>query len=118
MFSPVPCKVCGAEASFIGSKAGKFKLQDFHFHHCPACQFTFVANPWTDYAAIYDEKYYRGDGPDPWIDYVFELEAPERTVRIYEWEGILKAVDSCIGARSEARWLDFGCGNGGLVRYL
>ena len=116
--SPVPCKVCGATAAFIGSKTGSFKAQAFHFHHCDACQFTFVANPWTDYAAVYNEAYYRGQGPDPWIDYVFELQEPERTVRVYEWRGILEAVQSCVPVDAQTRWLDFGCGNGGLVRYL
>lgn len=113
-----PCKVCGAAAGFVGSKLGKFKVQDFHFYHCESCRFTFVGNPWTDYAAVYNEGYYRGQGPDPWIDYVFELEEPKRTVRIYEWRGILEVVRSCVRVTAQTRWLDFGCGNGGLVRYL
>ncbi len=92
--------------------------REFHFHHCDACAFTFVANPWTDYAEVYDEAYYRGQGADPWIDYVFELEHPERTVRIHEWRGILEAVQSCVPVTAQTHWLDFGCGNGGLVRHL
>ena len=110
--------MCGASAAFIGVKTGHFQARDFHFHHCDACAFTFVANPWTDYAEVYNEAYYRGQGADPWIDYVFELEHPERTVRIYEWRGILEAVQACVPVTVQTRWLDFGCGNGGLVRHL
>ena len=110
--------MCGAGAAFIGSKTGKFLEREFHFHQCGDCFFTFVANPWTDYAALYGEAYYRGQGPDPWIDYVFELEQPGRTVRIHEWRGILEVVQSCVPVTAETRWLDFGCGNGGLVRHL
>ena len=78
----------------------------------------FVANPWTDYAKNYDEGYYRGEGADPWIDYVYELEHPEATVRQYEWRGIQRLVDHLCPLTAETQWLDFGCGNGGLVRYV
>jgi cyclopropane fatty-acyl-phospholipid synthase-like methyltransferase len=78
----------------------------------------FVANPWTDYAKNYDEGYYRGGGADPWIDYVYELEHPEATVRQYEWRGIQRLVDHLCPLTAETQWLDFGCGNGGLVRYV
>jgi cyclopropane fatty-acyl-phospholipid synthase-like methyltransferase len=77
-----------------------------------------VANPWTDYERIYSEDYYSGKGADPLVDYRFELEHPERTIRIYEWRGIVRAVRSIRQVTAESRWLDFGCGNGGLVRYL
>ncbi|MFN0106809.1 MAG: class I SAM-dependent methyltransferase [Bryobacteraceae bacterium] len=112
------CKICGAPAALIGSKKGAHRDRVFHFHRCESCGFTFVANPWTDYAQIYNEAYYRGHGPDPWIDYVFELEHPERTVRIYEWTGILQVVQQLTKVSTETKWLDFGCGNGGLVRHV
>ena len=39
-----------------------------------------------------------------------------RTIRAYEWRGITRAVQSLTSDRN-IRWLDFGCGLGGLVRY-
>lgn len=112
------CKICGAEAVPIGSKMGTHHKQLFCFERCESCGFTFVANPWTDYAQIYNEAYYRGQGPDPWIDYVFELEHPESTIRIHEWQGILEVVQQLTKVSPQTKWLDFGCGNGGLVRHV
>lgn len=71
-----------------------------------------------DYATIYSADYYSGRGADPLVDYVFELEHPELTIRFYEWRGIVRAVGSLYGLHASARWLDYGCGNGGLVRYV
>jgi SAM-dependent methyltransferase len=48
---------------------------------------------------------------------MFELHNPNKTVRQYEWRGIVEAVRSCIALGPDVRWLDFGCGNGGLVRH-
>lgn len=112
------CKICGTEAPFIGIKRGAFRPQDFTVFRCPSCGFAFLGNPWLDYKQIYNERYYRGEGADPLVDYVFELEEPEKTIRQYEWEGILQVVNSCVALDNETRWLDFGCGNGGLVRYV
>jgi SAM-dependent methyltransferase len=71
--------------------------------------------PWTDYAQIYDETYYEGRGSDPSVDYAYEFEHPERTIRLYEWRGLTQAVAQL--RPPPARWLDYGCGNGGLVRH-
>jgi SAM-dependent methyltransferase len=71
----------------------------------------------TDRADIYSDDYYAGRGADPWVDYVFELEHPEQTIRVYEWRGILETVKSLVPLDASTRWLDFSCGNGGLVRY-
>ena len=115
---PMNCKICGTPAEQVGSKMGKYRRQLFRFEECKNCRFTFVANPCTDYADIYNEAYYRGQGPDPLIDYVFELEHPEQSVRIHEWRGILQVVQELTKVSSETKWLDFGCGNGGLVRHV
>lgn len=112
-----PCKICGSETNDIGSKRGSFRPELFRFRRCPACGFTFVSNPWTNYEEIYSEDYFAGKGADPWVDYVFELEHPDETIRIYEWRGILEAVRSLVSLTANTRWLDFSCGNGGLVRY-
>jgi SAM-dependent methyltransferase len=78
-----------------------------------------VLDPWLDYAQIYDERYYDGEGADPLVDYRFELDQPERTIRRYEWAGIATLVAELTGgADAQRRWLDFGAGNGCLVRHL
>jgi cyclopropane fatty-acyl-phospholipid synthase-like methyltransferase len=74
-----------------------------------------VESPRTDYEAIYSEAYYRGEGADPLVDYVYEREHPERTIRRYEWRGISRIVTSLVTPSPDLRWLDFGCGMGGLV---
>ncbi len=115
--SPV-CPICSGPTQPAGAKRGKCIRTEFKFRFCPQCHFTFVENPCTDYAAIYDENYYRGKGADPLLDYVNELEHPEATVREYEWRGLLRAVRSLVPLNAETQWLDFGCGNGGQVRYV
>ena len=52
------------------------------------------------------------------VDYRFELDCPNHTIRVYEWAGIAKYINELLGDLDGLRWLDFGCGNGGLVRYL
>jgi SAM-dependent methyltransferase len=112
------CKICSSQAVLVGVKRGKLKKEtEFTLFQCDECGFAFIGNPWTDYEEIYCENYYRGRGADPLVDYVFEMESPDRTIRKYEWQGILTAVQSCVTLTPETRWLDFGCGNGGLVRY-
>lgn len=113
----LPCKICGVEASFVGSKQGKHRREAFNLYQCRNCGFAFIGNPWLDYKEIYSEAYYRGQGADPLVDYVFELEHPEATVRQHEWNGIVEAVRNFMPLQPQTRWLDFGCGNGGLVRY-
>ena len=61
--------------------------------------------------------YYAGAGADPLVDYVGEIEYPAETIRIYEWRGLMSVVAALVPLRPETRWLDFGCGTGGLVRH-
>jgi SAM-dependent methyltransferase len=112
------CRVCGTPAAKIGCVRGNFTQRDFELRRCDACGFAFIADPWTDFPAIYDERYYAGRGADPLVDYRFELEHPQRSVRRYEWRGVTRLVSGLRGGLDRARWLDFGCGNGGLVRYV
>ncbi len=113
----LPCKVCSSSAQFIGSRRGKFKRELFRLFRCDNCGFAFVGNPWLDYKEIYSAAYYKGEGADALVDYSFELEEPRQTIRQYEWRGILQLVSCCFPLSATTRWLDFGCGNGGLVRY-
>jgi len=118
MSDEVGCRVCGHPTVPIGSKPGVLTTALFFLRRCAHCGFAFVANPCENYAAIYDERYYRGEGADPLVHYLFELEHPESTVRQLEWQGILEVVRSLRPLDRRSRWLDYGCGNGGLVRHL
>jgi SAM-dependent methyltransferase len=111
-----PCPICRAATASAGEKRGHRTGRAFALHRCVACGFGFVVEPWTDYAQIYDDAYYEGRGSDPWVDYVYEFEQPERTVRRYEWRGLSRAIAGLRAA--PARWLDYGCGTGGLVRHV
>jgi SAM-dependent methyltransferase len=113
----VPCRICRAPTRNAGEKLGRLRREPYQLRQCDACGFGFVSDPNEDYARIYDEAYYRGNGADPAVDYVDELEHPAETVRIYEWGGIEKLVGSLVDVKA-TRWLDYGCGNGGLVRFL
>jgi len=70
-----------------------------------------------DYAEVYSSDYYNGRGADPLVDYVFELEFPGKTIRLHEWQGIQQVIASLHNFDLSTNWLDFGCGNGGLVRH-
>jgi SAM-dependent methyltransferase len=111
------CPVCSSATKPIGDKPAAFSGRTYTLRRCPTCGFAFVANPWTEYDRIYDRDYYAGRGADPHVDYAFEVEHPDETVRGYEWRGIVDAVAALVPLSPETRWLDFGCGHGGLVRY-
>lgn len=112
------CRICSSDTQAVGSVYGSFSEQYYELRHCPVCRFSFVANPLLDFARIYDKNYYQGEGADPYVDYVFELEHPNLTVRGYEWRGLLTLVRSLVTLNATTRWLDFGCGNGGFVRFV
>jgi SAM-dependent methyltransferase len=112
------CKLCGAPTEPAGEVTGDFSGRTFHLRRCPVCTFAFIADPWTDYDEIYSDAYYAGEGPDPLVDYHFEMEHADRTIRRYEWRGIAVRVASLIPVGPQTRWLDYGCGTGGLITYL
>jgi SAM-dependent methyltransferase len=111
------CRICGGATDALGEKLGHVAQRTFVLVRCRSCQFAFVENPWLDFATIYDAAYYEGRGADPLVDYHFELAHPDRTVRKYEWAGIVEVVGRLAKLGAETRWLDYGCGNGGLVRH-
>jgi len=102
----------------MGQVRGRVAGREFTVVRCAACGFGAIADPWTDFARIYDDAYYAGQGADPLVDYAFELAHPARTIRRWEWEGIARVVRSLGEGAPGSRWLDFGCGNGGLVRHV
>jgi SAM-dependent methyltransferase len=110
------CAVCGSPTAVTGSVHSSFSHRSFELAHCATCRYSFIVDPRTDYEALYDEDYYRGKGADPTIDYERELVDPS-TLRAYEWRAILEIVQHLRAGITDVRWLDFGCGLGGLVRY-
>lgn len=111
------CAICSGPTEPAGEKRGRFRPEPYRLRRCRGCGYGFVANPCEEYARIYDEAYYDGRGADPAVAYIDELEHPDETIRGYEWAGIERAVGSLVDLH-RARWLDYGCGNGGLVRFL
>jgi SAM-dependent methyltransferase len=112
-----PCKICGAATHFIGERRSEFSTnRAFTFASCEACGYTCVVDPRTDFASLYDADYYAGRGADPLTDYEAELANP-RSVREYEWSALLRIVGDLGGNGAATRWLDYGCGLGGAVRY-
>jgi SAM-dependent methyltransferase len=117
-YNEATCRICSSSTIEIGCKKGRYSGEVYKLRHCPQCRFSFVANPWLEFEKIYSRDYYHGTGADPLVDYVFELEHPGESIRHYEWSGILKVVRSLARIDRGTRWLDFGCGNGGLVRHV
>jgi SAM-dependent methyltransferase len=97
---------------------GRQAQRDFHLERCSACGYARVIDPVEDLGEVYSMDYYEGRGADPLVDYMTELDEPASTIRNYEWNGVLGAVRALTEVTPATRWLDFGCGNGGLVRYL
>jgi 2-polyprenyl-3-methyl-5-hydroxy-6-metoxy-1,4-benzoquinol methylase len=112
------CRICRSTARFVATVRGTYAGRNFTLARCQRCGYAFIGDPWLEFEQIYDDRYYAGRGADPLIDYSFELEHPELTIRTYEWSGIASVVRHLIGPLARRRWIDFGCGNGGLVRYL
>jgi SAM-dependent methyltransferase len=113
-----PCPICGGVTAGAGSKRSSFSGGEFVLRRCQHCLFAFVSNPRLDYESIYDDNYYRGRGADPLVDYAYEHEHQDVTIRQFEWHGVWQVVAGLIPAGPETRWLDYGCGVGGLVSYL
>jgi SAM-dependent methyltransferase len=109
-----PCPVCQSETVPIGTLKGKLDGRDFFFRNCPSCQFSYVQNYRTDFSNIYNDAYYRGNGADPMVDYVYELQNMHKTVRNYEWQGVIRVFNRL--RPTGGKWLDYGCGAGGLVK--
>jgi len=110
-----PCPICSAETTLIGTQVGKLDRRQFYMRHCSLCHFSFIQNYRSDFEILYNKDYYHGKGADPLVDYVYELNNIKTTIRNYEWSGIFKVFRQL--CPNGGRWLDFGCGGGGMVRY-
>ncbi|HEY1763509.1 MAG TPA: class I SAM-dependent methyltransferase [Opitutaceae bacterium] len=118
--APLACRCCGSPALTLrGSRHSRFLHRDFSFWHCSACDYLFV-EPFSGYG-IYDDVYYRGEGPDPFVDYESEYRDYRKTDRVLEFDDLARqATRYAARAIPEGpiEWLDFGCGAGGLLKYL
>ncbi|MBI5689409.1 MAG: class I SAM-dependent methyltransferase [Verrucomicrobia bacterium] len=160
------CRACGSARTFLrGSKPGEFLRREFEFHVCPDCGLMFV-EPFSGFE-IYDDAYYRGEGPDPYVDYAAEYHDWRGSDRMLEFEDLYRLAAARFGnaaprsqkkqstptpppasptsspspqsstssssppsstfspspqfspsSPSPLRWLDFGCGAGGFLKYL
>jgi SAM-dependent methyltransferase len=91
----------------------------FELFECLDCSFQFV-RPVIDPASIYTADYYRGRGADPIVNYEEEFTNPFRAPRFFEFTNLIQIVRKLKAARTPQplRWLDYGCGNGALLRFL
>jgi SAM-dependent methyltransferase len=103
-----------------GVKKGTVVNSEFHYYRCQSCNFLFV-DPFFG-PEIYDEKYYEGKGADPFVNYAAEYEDYRKTDRILELNDLARITQKSLTERkfnnTEIRWLDFGCGAGGLLKFL
>src|ERR1700734_1947349 len=96
---PLPaCRICTGDTVSVGVVHSQYSHRDYRLSRCPGCGYAFIVNPWLDFDMIYDEAYYEGKGADPLVDYRFELDHPDRSIRCYEWNGLATVVaDLCGG---------------------
>lgn len=116
------CPICESDSpKKIGGRKNKYRPTTlFDFYQCQHCWFAFVGNPRTDYENIYNSDYYMGNGVDTYVNYLHELQYPDTTIRNYEWQALARIVKGLLSEMpivTTKHWLDYGCGNGGLVRY-
>jgi SAM-dependent methyltransferase len=117
--SVISCPICGKnDFEDVGTVPGTVIDRQFRLRRCTSCQFVMVANPSLEFDKLYSEDYYNGRGADTKLNYVGEVQQPDRTVRRYEWRGVLTRVRSLMTMPERPAWLDYGCGTGGLVTYL
>jgi SAM-dependent methyltransferase len=118
--APVTCRCCGSTAVTLrGTRHSRFLQRDFDFWHCAACDFMFV-EPFSGYG-VYDDAYYRGEGPDPFVDYESEYRDYRATDRMMEFDDLWRVATGYLEGRvpeGSLEWLDYGCGAGGFIKYL
>ena len=132
------CRACGSvHTTLRGSKFGQFIRREFQFHQCRDCELLFV-EPFVGFE-IYNDAYYRGHGPDPFVDYETEYRDYRRTDRVLEFEDLFRLAENFFQPSSTSplspapspqaprpspanaaplHWLDFGCGAGGFLKFL
>jgi hypothetical protein len=77
------CHACGsAHVTLRGRKTGTFHRREFEFHACADCGLMFVL-PFSGFE-IYNDAYYRGEGPDEYVDYEAEYHNWMQSDRVLE----------------------------------
>jgi SAM-dependent methyltransferase len=129
------CRCCDSrEIAWLGRKRGGFIAREFDFYRCSDCGWRFV-EPFSGFE-IYNDAYYRGQGPDPYVNYAAEYNDWRTTDRGLEFADLTQ-IAAAYFAREGPRaapapssllpppnpprpiaWLDFGCGAGGLLKFL
>ena len=115
------CRLCHSnDVTLWGRKPGRV-CRDVVFDHwrCRSCDFRFV-EPVTG-PEIYDDAYYAGRGADPLVAYEQEYRDYASTPRVHEFAGLVNAVEKHLRSGDDAvavTWLDYGCGAGGLLKFL
>jgi SAM-dependent methyltransferase len=100
-----------------GRKHGEFIRREFEFHACADCGFIMV-EPFSGFE-IYNDAYYRGTGPDPYVDYEAEYRDWRQSDRMREFDDLAGIAANHVAAgAAPLRLLDFGCGAGGFLKYL
>jgi 2-polyprenyl-3-methyl-5-hydroxy-6-metoxy-1,4-benzoquinol methylase len=123
MSSAPSCRACGSKNTRArGSQRRPSSPLPFIYHACDDCHFLFVEPVTPD--SVYDDAYYNGRGVDPMVNYRAEYENYRGTDRLSEFEDLLslatRHLSRCAapGGGSDVHWLDFGCGAGGLLKFL
>ena len=107
------CSVCGDTAHQVDHKK---RLGIYYIiMSCPHCGYSFISNPRTDYMNIYNHNYYNGLGVDPKVRYEKQYELGTKSIKYYEYRGLHKIFNKLTFTGN--KWLDYGCGVGGLLRY-
>jgi SAM-dependent methyltransferase len=121
------CPICGSSARASGSLSSSFSSRRFSFARCDECGYGWVTDPREDYAALYDQRYYVGQGADPGVNYEGQfLDGPDSLlvkIKDVEFDALLSTMTTVQRARGQGpvtsmKILDFGGGVGGFVRYL
>lgn len=123
MTASPPCRACGSRATRLrGVQHRASSPVSFRYHACHDCQFLFVEPVTPD--SVYDDAYYDGRGVDPMVNYRAEYVNYRATDRLSEFEDLLEiatrhlARSGATTRGSDVAWLDFGCGAGGLLKFL
>lgn len=136
------CPCCGSTNVILRArKRGAFIPREFEFHTCRTCELLFVT-PFSGFE-IYNDAYYRGAGPDPYVDYETEYRDWRSSDRGLEFKDVMRIAERHVQSseqraasdeppavqastrssrpvthHSSVRWLDFGCGAGGFLKFL
>src|SRR3954467_11681606 len=114
------CRACGStHGQLRGREPGEFIPRAFESHPSADWGFMFV-EPFSGYE-IYNDAYYRGHGPDPYVDYETEYNDWRRSDRGLEFDDMAGIADGYLAKNSSkapVAWLDFGCGAGAFLKYL